>query len=387
MKTRKLNAHLNGIVALGLVILLIAGFHDLFANKDFGKLILFAIGLFLFGAVNTKRTSSLGTSDITFTEIMDQWGEFYINQGQNMANLYHKVLAKRETEALLTPMVTEDTVLRDVNVEMAEVLQGFQPNWTPKATMTFKPVEIPLYEMKVDQDLKSSDLHKLTMSYLGFMRGSDNDPAQWPILRYYLERLFDRLNNDIEMKAIYKGIYIEPTTNTPGPAINAMNGLEYLVNYWIDAGRTSTIATGALSADPATFVGQVNDFIDGVDELYWDVDMKLMMSKVNYKKYCRGYLDLFHQDYAVNARANGGAIDLSNQKIVGVNSMFGSDKLIMTPKDNVVCANKNPGNEAIVRIESEKRNVHVFTSFFKGVGFILPEIIFTNDVELTYGGF
>lgn len=40
-------------------------------------------------------------------------------------------------------------------------------------------------------------------------------------------------------------------------------------------------------------------------------------------------------------------------------------------------------NTRNVRIESAKRQVAVFTDFYKGVGFPLLEAVFTNDQDLT----
>jgi hypothetical protein len=73
----------------------------------------------------------------------------------------------------------------------------------------------------------------------------------------------------------------------------------------------------------------------------------------------------------------------AKQVVVGLPSMGNSQKIWMTPMANAKRLAKKSQNMAQFAIENVDRKVKLYTDFWKGVGFILPEAVFTNDQDIT----
>lgn len=313
-------------------------------------------------------------------DIITEFGAYYINSGQNLSRVYKQLMAPSETDALLTPIFTDDTVYRASEARMTRVLQPFQKSWTPIAEVEFLPVSIPLFKQKVDNDL--DDLDDLEGSWLGFLAGEDIDRAQWPFVRWYVEQhLLPQVKQDYELNEVYAGDYAAPVAGTAGAAGTSMNGIKFVINEHIDDGRITPIVTGALSSTAATFLAQVEAFVASVNKNYWKIPMQLNMSYDKALLYRQAF-DVKYNTYYAQEDSQIRLKYFPNVTINGLRSMGTSQKLWMTPKSNAVKLNKKTQNQNIVRIESRQRVVSLFSDWWCGVGFIIPEIVFTNDQEL-----
>jgi hypothetical protein len=63
--------------------------------------------------------------------------------------------------------------------------------------------------------------------------------------------------------------------------------------------------------------------------------------------------------------------------------MGDSAKIWATHAGNRKRLTKKSVNTRAVRVESAKRQVSIYTDFYKGVGFPLLEAVFTNEQDLT----
>jgi hypothetical protein len=76
-------------------------------------------------------------------------------------------------------------------------------------------------------------------------------------------------------------------------------------------------------------------------------------------------------------------IEFTKHQVVGLDSMGDSMKIWATPKENRKRLAKKAVNTKQVRIESAKRQVSIYTDFYKGVGFPVLDAVFTNEQDLT----
>jgi hypothetical protein len=316
---------------------------------------------------------------MTVSDIITEFGAYYINSGQNMSRIVKQLYRPSETEMMFRPVVTDDTKYRASEARISRLLQPFQKTWSPTGTAEFVPVEIDQFKMKMDyQDYPD----ELEASWLGFLAGEEIDRAQWPFVRWIIEEhLLPQLQEDKEMNEIYSGVYLAPPTpGTAGLVSKAMNGIKFLLNYWIDETRITPIATGALSATPATLLGQIEAFVDDIDTRYWKANMNLCMSQTHARNFIRGYREKYGKDQ--DFKGTTFKIPESNITVVGLASHNGSSKIWCTPYENTVRLSKKTQNEKMVQVQSIDRQIKIFTDFWFGVGFVIPEIVFTNDVEL-----
>jgi len=312
-------------------------------------------------------------------DIISEFGAHYVKGGHNIGNIVRQMAVPSVTETLFQTRVTDETEYRAAEGRIGELLQPFQNGFTPKGALEFIAVRIKAFKSKIDTEESPDDLEA---SWLGFLTGESIDRSEWPFVRWYVEvYLIPQIKEDLEMQAIFGGVYVPPTVGTPGTAAQSMDGIKKIINDHITDGRITPITTGALSADPETFVDQIEAFCDGIDERYAGKKMTLAMSEANVKKYRRGYKKKFGlmPTYTEDKRT---IVDDTLIEIVGLPSMVGSNKIWATPPENAIRLVKKTPNLEQVKIQSDVRLLKFFTDFWTGVGFTIPEIVFTNDQDL-----
>jgi hypothetical protein len=315
---------------------------------------------------------------LLIADVVAQFGAFYLNNGQNAARLYEMLRRATNTESMFTPVNTDDTIWRAAKTLFSRVVQPFQQKFTPLASVEFVPVEIKQFKMKVDATETPDDLES---SWLGFLDGEDIDRKAWPFVRWYVEvYLIPQIKQDIEQLEIYQGVYQAPVAGQPGPAGTSLDGIKVTINRHIAAGLIDPIATGALATDPLDFVNQIEKWVDGIDKAYWNIPMMLGCSETLERRFLRG------QERKYGKNTGGGAlgktVNNTNITLQGLVSHQNTDKFWCTPKANAVMLRKRIQNQTKIQVESVDRMLKFFTDFSMGIGFIIPQIVFTNDLDL-----
>jgi hypothetical protein len=317
---------------------------------------------------------------ITSSQVVSDFGAFYIDAGQNENNIHNKLMEPFGSMDSFRIIESEDTVLREANTAFTEVLQGFQKVFTPKGGVTFTPKAIPLFNVKVDELFYPDDLKN---QWLSFLTSNSLDRTTWPFVRFFIEEyVLKQIKQDLELKGIYKGVYAAPTGGTANNAVDTMNGVKKLINDATTATAIASIVTGTPSTDPVVWCTQIEDFCKAMPELYWDQPMDLNMSRTLALRYRQGRKLKYNMYY-------GQAADLSqvanfeNVTVEGLASMIGSTKIWMTPTLNAILGFKGSGNQGTVEVEKVDRQVKVYTDFWIGAGFIDDSLVFTNDQDLT----
>ncbi|MDX5436852.1 MAG: hypothetical protein LPK03_06630, partial [Pontibacter sp.] len=185
---------------------------------------------------------------------------------------------------------------------------------------------------------------------------------------------------DYELNEVYKGVFAAPQNGVAGAAGTTMDGLRKQINDQVTAGRITPIVTGAPDVDNKVFVAQIEDFIDKVNANYQHIPMQLCMSQALERRFLKGYRAVYGKD--TDYKGSNGKVDFSNVSIIGLPSMAGANKIWMTPKGNAIQLGKRTQNANTVQIESVDRKVKMFSDWSRGVGFVIPEIVFTNDQDL-----
>ncbi|HEX8656587.1 MAG TPA: hypothetical protein VF690_03595 [Hymenobacter sp.] len=315
---------------------------------------------------------------LQIADVLTQFGAYYMNTGQNAARLYQLLRAVTNTESMFTPVNTDDTLWRAAKTLFSRVVQPFQKAFTPLAGVNFVPVAIQQFKMKIDAEEYPDELEA---SWLGFLDGPEINRLAWPFVRWYVEQyLIPQIKLDIEMNEIYQGVYVAPTAGTPGAAGTSMNGLKKTINDHITAGRITPITTGALATDPEGLVDQIEAFADGIGKDYWSIPMMLGCSESVARRFLRG------QERKYGKNTGGGELGLkvnnTNITITPLTSHRNTDKIWCTPKENAIQLRKRIQNQTAVQVENVDRRLKFYTDFSMGIGFIIPEIVFTNDRDL-----
>ncbi|HRN79984.1 MAG TPA: hypothetical protein PKY29_04495 [Ferruginibacter sp.] len=322
------------------------------------------------------------STTITSSEIVSQFGEYYIDAGQNENNIHQTLRESFADSEDFTVIDTEDTVLREVNTEFTEVLQPFQTGFTPKGSTTFLPKEIKLFNVKVDQSFYPDALKN---RWIAFLTSNNLDRTTWPFVRWFIEQyVLPQISHDM-VKNLYGAVYASPTPGTAGAANTSFNGLKQIINAAITAGDITPITTGTPSATPATWAGQVESFCKSIPELYWDTPMGIQMSRALGLRYKEGRRIKYNSNYAQISDAMA-VQDFESMIVKQRGSLTGTSKIWATPKANAIMAFKGGSNRNIVEVEKVDRIVKVYTDFWFGIGFINHALVFTNDQDIPEGG-
>jgi hypothetical protein len=320
----------------------------------------------------------MADTTIDIQDIIDSFGSYYLDNGQNQNDLMMRPFEKFGTKEAFTLRPTNETILRLSEVEVGEILQGYQDTFTPKGSADFKPVEIPLTQVKIDNEFNPN---KLVNSWLGFLANDKLQRDQYPFIKWFIdEYLLKQSDKDMETKSIYKGAKVVPTPGVAGAAIEIMDGVKKQINAGVTAGKIAVINTGAPSLDPVDWCTQVEEFSVAIPELYWDENFALNMSKTLHKRYRAGRQRKYNLNY--NQVGDFDLIEDTNIKVAGRSSMNASTKIWGTPLRNYVLGVKGYSNASMFQIEQAKRKVAVYSDWWIGVGYLMAEQVFTNDQEL-----
>lgn len=325
---------------------------------------------------------------ITVSDIVSEFGAYYLGNenNQNAARILQLPFQKSETAELFPVQTTTNQAMeRRAEVTIDRVLQPFQKDFTPISTTAFTPRAIEMFRMKIDLQETPDDLVK---SWVGFLANlNETDRTQWPFIRWWIEKLIMPAHTrDLEKNEIYGGVYAAPTPGTAGASGTALNGIKKIINAFYSGGDLTPISMGA-TPDPDTddardFTTYVEEMVAKIPELYWDEKIEFTMSKKLHKFYRKGRELKYNVNY--NNVADLDVIkEFDNFSVKGVASMAGSTKIWGTMDWNKVRLVNGIGNINNFQVEKVDRKVKVYTDYFMGVGFWVPEVLFTNDVELS----
>lgn len=317
-------------------------------------------------------------TDFTIDEIIAAWGDYYLNNGQNMQNLHTLPFEEFGTAEAGTILSTEQTVVREANVRFGEVLQPYQHEFTNKGSLKMLPVDIYLQHVKIDMKVLPNQLKG---RWTDFLTANDLDPVSYPIIAYIIEQyLVKQAQEDLELSAIYKGVRATPDELVAGASVDVMDGLEKQLGILNAAGKMDYINTGAIAATPKDFVTQIEDFIKGIPEKYrYNMAMQLNMSRTLRDKFRQGQVEKYNMNY--NQADNLTRVFLfENFTISGRASMMGKSKIWTTPKENLLIPVKGFSNAAAFDVQKVDRYVKFLSDWWIGAGFIQPELVFANEL-------
>ena len=309
---------------------------------------------------------------LDIAQIISEFGPF-INNGQNRKDLKKKLFQAPETAKIMTSYRTQDSFKQLAYAKITEdFIQRFQQSWTPKGGVSITPNKLELNHIKIDLEFNP---YSIVDTWLEFLREGALNPVQFPLIAYLLqEHVIPGIQSDLELKGIFKGSMgtLVPGTATTGLA--SMDGLKKKIIAGVKDGTINKISLGTLSA--ATIFEKVEEFVDGIEELYQDQNMSINMSDKWERLYKRDRRGSFNYPVAPDD-----SVDFTPQTVNGLASMSGEDIIWCTPKENMFYLVKDETNQSIFQIEGTKRLVNVYTDFSVGVGFAINQAVWAYVPE------
>ncbi len=310
---------------------------------------------------------------ITTTSIVQEYGAFYIDAGQNKKRILTMLSQGREITDFATPIKTDDTIFRLANATFRTLVRPFQKTFTQKGGVEIVPNEIRQYRFKIDDEFMPDELYA---TWLGFLTQKSVDRKDWPFVKWLIEVYYARqIDQDMELNEYYKGIYAAPVSGTAGADGTGMNGLKKQIQAGVDALKINSINLGAL--DKTTIFDQVESFTDSIAEVYQGIKMNVFMSRYWYKKYMQDKrAQGFYQ--RTSDKDIDGKIDFTPLDVKPLACMVGTSDIFCTPIENFIHISPATLTKNQFKLEEAKRAVAVMADWSEGLGFGINEAVWTN---------
>lgn len=306
-------------------------------------------------------------------EIISAFGAYYENSGQNQTRVKKMLTQGLVTPGLCMPVKTDDTVFKLAKLSLQHVVQPFQKGWTPRNAAAITPNEIRLFHFKVDEDIWPDDAEA---TWLGFLTSESVTRKEWPLVRYLIETGYvPQINHDMELFEYGKGVYVEPTQGESGVTGSGMDGLIIQLQRGVDNETINSIPLGALNKD--TIYDQVEAFVDGISQIYQGIPMSVFMSQTWRKLYLRNKRENGYY-FRTSDKDVDESIDFTNQNVVELPCLNGTDVMFATPKENLLHLTKKSSNKTKFSIEESKREVSFLCDWWEGMGFGMNAAVWTN---------
>ena len=310
---------------------------------------------------------------ITTTDIVTEYGAYYIDAGQNKKRILTMLSQGREIVNFATPVKTDDTIFRLANATFRTLVQPFQKAFTQKGGVDIVPKEIRQYRFKIDDEFMPDELYA---TWLGFLTAANVNRKDWPFVKWLIEVYYkNQIDQDMELNEYYKGVYAAPSAGTAGADGTGMVGVQKLLTDGVEADKIKSISIGAL--DASTIFDQVEAFTDEISEIYQGIKMNVFMSRKWFKKYMQDKrAQGFYQKTSDKEISSG--IDFTPLDVIPLASMVGTDDIFCTPKANFIHVSPATMTKNSFKLEEAKRAVAVMGDWSEGLGFGIDEIVWTN---------
>lgn len=314
---------------------------------------------------------------ITITDIVSEYGAYYKAGSQNEKNILTQLTQGLVTPSHCTSVKTDDTVFQLTRAILKSLVQPFQKTFTQKGGVEFKPNEIRLFKLKIDDEVYPDEIEA---TWLGFLADNNVDRKSWPLVKWLIEKYYiPQINHDMEVNEYFNGVYSAPVSGTAGADGTSMNGIKYLLKNGIDSGSipASNVLSSIGPLDPSTIFDQIEEAIIKVGEVYRGVPMEVCVSPNNLLYYLRDKRAQGFYQKTSDSQIDTN-IDFTLNKVVSLPGMVDFDYFFFTPKANFLHLTKKSINKNTFKLEEAKRAVATMADWHEGLGFGMDQIVWTN---------
>lgn len=323
--------------------------------------------------------SAEGTIDVA--DLREEFGT-YLSQNRTNLDIIRQIF-NGFTSAKHFRTVPAVTEYRAMQSMINSVVQQFKPKWTPQGATKFTPLVIKNYRHKINVPIIPAEVLD---SYIFYLYDESLSPDQMPITKYIVNQLLlPRILDDIELRMIFKGKYVESTTDEATSPEESMDGIETLlveqkeksdskVNFFEETINWDT----ASDEDVVKFMNAFSDFVD--DKLKIKI---IYASRKVRRRYQRAYDAVYKGTLGKVGGLNPSAIvDYGEKEIVALDGMDGSPIIFAsTPGNMVKLRHKNQAPNVINDVQRYDYMVKLFGEFWLGAGFAIAEAVFAYVPE------
>jgi hypothetical protein len=264
-------------------------------------------------------------------------------------------------------------------VDINDIVKPWASPFAPDAnTVDRKLITIENHFLKSELEFIPKEDYNHWKGYLRLMKET---PESYPFARYIIEKATKKIATQLEFDTIWTA----DLAGTPTGASNFTNGLltQIADDQALGTPVLTAVATGAITVSNA--VDKVEQMDDAYNEEYRPTDMPLRMycSPSVFKMYRRHYRTLngYHPDFRNIDAKTEIQLDASSTILTVCPGMGSSQRLVLTPQDNIWFAYAYADDQETWMFDTEVRTLRAWSDYWFGVGFHIfdDRMIRVND--------
>lgn len=157
-------------------------------------------------------------SQVILGQIQEDLTNRTVTHRKEILELFRK---PTETENLMSDVPGVKNKYISYTGKRGQVLQGYQPDWTPTSGDSIEPMVAQVHMLKIDKEYKN--LEQLFQSYRADLAAEGKTMQEYPIAQWIINGLAAQAAEEIEDNCM-TAQYVTPTTGTPGPVSEAFDG-------------------------------------------------------------------------------------------------------------------------------------------------------------------
>lgn len=350
----------------------------------------YALGGFRLASLPFSLSSSglMMASVIDVSDLASDYGTYYKldpSAAERRKRLKDKLYnTEGKFDAYFTSVETDSTHEDWAYSEQTEVLQPYQTAYTSKGDLTIKPNPTRLFWAKYDLSYIPDHL---VYTWGSFLRANNLSVDECPFVQYVIEyHIIPRGHEDWKTKVSFKGAYAAPTPGTAGAAETTADGVRELLRNLATAGTITPETSGAIPSDAVEFYEYVEDLtFAAIPEQHRDKAITWMMADDHFRLFAEGFMEK-HNKFYNRTKEDMDMLYIykkSNIKVAGFTEMEGSDMIFATTPGNGLKLNKGSAKKEVLKVETLKRDLFLFTDFHSGYHFANPLEVFCNDQDFS----
>jgi hypothetical protein len=260
------------------------------------------------------------------------------------------------------------------NSILNEVVQGFQVDFTPKGRNKFDAEKITQRRHKVDNQIQPD---VIVGEWEAWLYDEKKTRKDMPIVRYILNKLIAKIQEDRETQMVFKGKYAAPTEGVAGAAVKAVDGIGVLLTNASTAGKYDPFALGVPTE--STIFEYLEDYLSLIPQLHRYKKLEMFMSQDWQLFYQRDKRDTFAWMQKMEDLLK---IDFSNITINGLPSMAGSNLIFTTVPGNMARIIHKTKDMDNVDMQVFERYIKTLADWHESYGFATYDYVWSNDQGL-----
>jgi hypothetical protein len=253
-------------------------------------------------------------------------------------------------------------------MQLFALAKTYFSNFNPGATNELIPVHLETHANKVEHKEIPQDMED---TYLGFLRRNDFNHQEWPLERFTVMKLLEKLNQEFE-NAVWQAVLKGTALAEGDPMTVTFNGYLKIIADAITATTVTPVTTGAITE--ANILANLKLMYADLSPELKATGTDIFMSMANYDHYIAAmdtkfagnsapYVELGAAGYnGVRYRQGGG-----NTTIIPVAGMGDSDRIIMLPREQFHLGFDSMADWSNFNFEQQVRELLYWMDFKIGV--------------------